>query len=216
MAQEPQQTEAAEAPGPIGREWSLRALTAQIGVSAITLNKRLVGVPYRFDMKKNAKLYFLPDVIKALSGHGPNAKPDFDAAKARKMTAEAGLSEIEFAKERGEVIELQVIEDVLIREYSAVREKLLSIPAKLAPLLDSMKPGIEAKRALLMQEIVEALAELDTNDGIKSFLDLAKTLAAVEEAAAVDQDGEEDRVPSPFDADSEPVGGPKAKAKQRK
>lgn len=187
-------------------------------VSRPTLVKYLGDCPFRFEVETNSKLYLLPDVIRALSGHGggKSAKPDFDAAKARKMTAEAGLAEIEFAKERGEVIELQVIEDVLIREYSAVREKLLSIPAKLAPLLDSMKPGIEAKRALLMQEIVEALAELDTNDGIKSFLDLAKALATTEEAGAVDQDGEERGVSSSIFTDGEPVGGPKAKAKQRK
>lgn len=201
--------------GRVGREWSLSALEAQTGYSRPTLNKRLAGVPFRFDAKLNAKLYLLPDVIRAMAD-GQSGKPDYDAAKARKMSADAGIAEIGFAKARGEVIELALVEQVLTEEYTAVRAKLLNIPAKLAPILDTMPAGIEPKRALLMQEIVEALEELDRDEGIKSLLDLAASLRASQEADSEDTDGEESGVPPAASDDGEPVGRPKAKAKRRK
>lgn len=201
--------------GRVGREWSLSALEAQIGISRPTLNKKLTGVPYRFDPKLNAKLYQLPDVIRALV-EGTAGKPDYDAAKARKMSADAIIAEIGAAKARGEVIELELIGQALTEEYSAVRAKLLNIPAKLAPILDTMPSGIEPKRALIMQEIVEALEELDRDEGVKSLLDLAASIRADQEAGEEDTGGEEGRISTPASEDREPMGRPKAKAKRRK
>lgn len=197
------------------KEWSISALVDGLGISRPTLIKKLTGVPYRWEAGTNSKLYLLPDVVRGLA-ESNSGKPDFDAAKARKMSADAIVAEITAAKARGEVIELNLVEQVLTEEYTAVRAKLLNIPAKLAPILDTMPAGIEPKRALIMQEIVEALEELDRDEGVKSLLDLAASLRADQEADNEDTAGEEGGVPSTAPDDGEPVGGRQAKAKRGK
>lgn len=148
------------------REWSLSALCDQLGMARRTLMKRMAGVPYRWDAKANTKLYTLDVVMKALIAaetKGPIA--DIDESKARKANAEATMAEIAMFKQRGEVVELAVVTDMLSREYASVRTKLLSLPSRLAPLLDAAD-GIDAKRKVLSNAVEEILTELTNADDL--------------------------------------------------
>jgi hypothetical protein len=68
------------------------------------------------------------------------------------------LRKQEFEVERGELVEIEAVAHEVEREYSIVRERLLSIPGKVsASLVGCDRAVIELK---LLDEITEALTEL--------------------------------------------------------
>ena len=87
----------------------------------------------------------------------------------RLKTAQAELAEIELACERGKLIELQVVADVVRGEYATVRTRLGSLPGILAPRLDSA-------RALEFQPVIaevvdDILTELSADDRLQDDAD---------------------------------------------
>jgi phage terminase Nu1 subunit (DNA packaging protein) len=99
---------------------------------------------------------------------GDGAK-DYDEGQARKMQADADLAEIKRDKERGKLIELQVVADVVRGEYATVRTRLGSLPGILAPRLDS-------SRALEFQPVIaevvdDILTELSADDRLQDDAD---------------------------------------------
>lgn len=88
-----------------------------------------------------------------------SASIDIEEAKRRKIAAEAGLAELELAKEQGSVV---LIEDVAAKvgeQFQNLRAKLLAIPTKAATLVFTAKDVTEAK-LILETSILETLNEL--------------------------------------------------------
>jgi terminase small subunit / prophage DNA-packing protein len=93
----------------------------------------------------------------------------YDEGQARKMQADADLAEIKRDKERGKLIELQIVADVVRGEYATVRTRLGSLPGILAPRLDS-------SRALEFQPVIaevvdDILTELSADDRLQDDAD---------------------------------------------
>ena len=97
---------------------------------------------------------------------GDTRSLDIEEARRRKMAAEAALVELDLAKRRGEVIEIEEVAGVVGDDYANVRAKLLALPTKLAPQLIGAEDLAECK-SLIERGVAEALEEL-TADGIYS------------------------------------------------
>jgi phage terminase Nu1 subunit (DNA packaging protein) len=95
---------------------------------------------------------------------GDTSSLDIDEARRRKLAAEAAMVELDLAKRKGEVIEIEAVAGVVGDDYANVRAKLLSLPTKLAPQLIGID-DVATCKALIERGVSEALEEL-TADGI--------------------------------------------------
>jgi phage terminase Nu1 subunit (DNA packaging protein) len=83
---------------------------------------------------------------------------DFMLARARKESAQADIAEMDAEKMRGELIEKAVVRAEFAKQAGAVRDGLLNIPARLAPVL-AAETGLAAVQTLLDTEIRAVLAQ---------------------------------------------------------
>lgn len=129
---------------------------------------------------------------------GDTQRLDIDEARRRKTAAEAALAELELARQRGEVVEIGVVQAVIGDQLSACRAKLLGIPTKMgrmvAPLTD-----VRECTALLEAAQREALDELV---GWAGGYDAGSDAA---DGGDPGDDSGEDETAAP--ADGEPMGG---------
>lgn len=84
---------------------------------------------------------------------------DFKAAKTRLTVAEANLKELAEARERRELIRVDAVKRQLATEYSTLREALMQIPARMAPLL-AAEGDAAAIQNMLEVEVHQALVKL--------------------------------------------------------
>jgi phage terminase Nu1 subunit (DNA packaging protein) len=82
-------------------------------------------------------------------------------ARARLTKASADLKELELARERGRLLEIEVVKALWERIVVAFKTRILAIPTKLAPRLVACQDLSQAKD-MLDQEVREALSELST------------------------------------------------------
>ena len=100
------------------------------------------------------------------AGRRPPA--DYEDAKARKLSAEAKLAELELAQKESELIPMDVHESRLATICDRLRAKLLNLPGKAAPHLVGRR---SVQEALLVLEpaVAEAMQALvDTADEIEA------------------------------------------------
>ena len=83
----------------------------------------------------------------------------FDQARTRDKVAEANLREMNAAKRRGELIEVEAVKGALAKFLSEARESLLQIPPRMAPLL-AAESDPAALQGLLHIEIHRVLLQL--------------------------------------------------------
>jgi len=91
------------------------------------------------------------------------ANLDYEEARARKVAAEAQITELELAKVRGELV---VAEDVVAAwsdTLSSLKAKIISIPSKAAPILASEDSAGGCQKVLedLIREALEELSNYD-------------------------------------------------------
>ena len=84
---------------------------------------------------------------------------DHDAARTRLRISEANLSEMREAEERGALIRVDAVKAALSVAMATVREALLQIPSRLAPLLAADTDPASVQN-LLHAEIHQALEHL--------------------------------------------------------
>jgi phage terminase Nu1 subunit (DNA packaging protein) len=135
---------------------------------------------------------------------GDTSKLDIDEAKRRKTAAEAALAELELAKQRGELVPLQAIAEIVGDAFANVRARLLSLPSALAPQVVHMTAA--ESRAILESAIDDVLGEL-SNARIPGAVGAGASFGAGGEGA-----GEAEAA---AEADIEPVGGPLPKVVRR-
>lgn len=87
------------------------------------------------------------------------SQESFDEARTRKMVAEATLAEINVEKEKGRLVEVDAVADIVADEYANVRANLLNLPQKMAPTLMGIQT-LEEIQQLLEDGVNEVLAEL--------------------------------------------------------
>jgi hypothetical protein len=146
----------------VPRGWSISALAVELRMDRRTVAQRIADLKPVSETGR-AKLYSLADVFEAIAAGAASTPTNFEDAKTRKMAADAVLAEIEVSKARGRVVSTDIAERAAAEAYAAVRAKLLGLPDKMAPLLETT-PGTEGKRELLRRAVAEALEELSADD----------------------------------------------------
>lgn len=150
-----------------------RSEIAQLfGVSLPTISQWLSkGMPFESKGTQGRKWSFnASEVVKwreamiVSQAIGDTSGLDLDEARRRKLAAEAAMVELDLAKRKGEVIEIDAVAGVVGDDYANVRAKLLSLPTKLAPQLIGID-DVATCKALIERGVSEALEEF-TADGI--------------------------------------------------
>jgi phage terminase Nu1 subunit (DNA packaging protein) len=108
-----------------------------------------------YDLRKSVRgmCQYLRDQKKENDGTG------YEADKARKMSADADLAEIEAAKAAGKLIDTRLIRRRWESAVIACRTELLTIPDRAAPKV-IVAPSLEAAKKTLADEISDALESL--------------------------------------------------------
>ena len=99
----------------------------------------------------------------AAAAVGDTSKMDMDEARRRNEAAKAAMAELDLAKRRGELIEIEAVAEHVGEEYSRLRAKLLALPVKLAPMLENAE-SLQERREIIEDAIVECLAELTADE----------------------------------------------------
>lgn len=120
-----------------------------------------------------------------------------EEVRTRKLKAEAELVEIDLAQQRGETIKVDAAAIVWGEVLSAAKSRLLSIPAKLAPMV-AVEDDPAICKALIEEQVHEALDDL--SGWLAEWADEAGPDVAANGGAGVE---------TAAAADGEPVGGPK-------
>lgn len=140
------------------QKFTANGIRHELGISGFRLEDVLARVePVGED--KGHKLYLIKEVVRALY---ENKTISLDEARKRKLSAEAELQELELKKQKGILIPLELIEQQWSSIVHSCKQKLRSIPNKLAPIL-AVENNIEVCKNLLTKEIHLALDELSKN-----------------------------------------------------
>lgn len=126
------------------------------GMPYITKGGR--GKEYEFDSAKVAEWKEKQAINNAI---GDTLSIDADELKQRKLAAETTIAEIEAAKARGQVLELDAIVKVITDDYITLKQRLRQIGQRIAPLVVGEIDELAVKK-LINEEIDDALTELST------------------------------------------------------
>lgn len=152
------------------RELTASQIQTELGIDGRKLGQFLARVKPISERGK-FKYYLLQDVVDVIYKKNNKLIP-IDEIKKKKLQAETDLAELELEKERGNVIEVKLIERQWTNLVIGCKSKLLSIPTKLAPILAN-ETDINLVKNIIEQTINQALLELskgqdiddiDTND----------------------------------------------------
>jgi terminase small subunit / prophage DNA-packing protein len=111
---------------------------------------------YQFDTAAVAEWRADQRVAEAISDRKSDTRDDDEK---RIAAAEASLKELKLFREAGQLVTVEDAEQVWTKQVAAVRQKLLGIPTKLAPLV-LVAETVEEARSILEADINEALNEL--------------------------------------------------------
>ena len=92
-------------------------------------------------------------------GRPPIDEPDYNAARARKMTADAELAELELRKAKRELVASEDVKAAWVDVLSAMKAKLTALPTICAPMC-AVETEIAVIQNILEGQVNEALDEL--------------------------------------------------------
>lgn len=92
-------------------------------------------------------------------GRPPIDEPDYNAARARKMTADAELAELELRKAKRELVASEDVKAAWVDVLSAMKAKLTAMPTICAPMC-AVETEIAVIQNILEGQVNEALDEL--------------------------------------------------------
>ena len=85
--------------------------------------------------------------------------PNYQESRARREAAEADLAELKVRTQRGELVPVASVRAEFSRQMAAVRDGLLNIPARLAPVL-AAETNVSRVQTLIDAELRAVLAQL--------------------------------------------------------
>ena len=94
-------------------------------------------------------------------GRPPIDEPDYNAARARKMEADAEMAELELLKAKRELVAADDVMGAWTDVLGAMKAKLLALPTICAPIC-ATETEIQIIQSVLEDQIREALDELST------------------------------------------------------
>jgi phage terminase Nu1 subunit (DNA packaging protein) len=86
---------------------------------------------------------------------------DFEEARARKVSAEADLAELQLATRRSELVEIDTVAGLVESAFATVRLRLLGMPARVAHRLAPVRSAAAIRRVLEddFREVLEELVD---------------------------------------------------------
>jgi hypothetical protein len=167
------------------------------------------GKQWVFDSAK--VIQWLIDRAVANERQGYSDLKGLGAVRAQKLRVDTAKAEIELAKDRGDAISLEFAGRIWDALVVAFRSRVLSIPAKLAPILVAETDTI-ATRNVLEAEIHAALDELSHYNPDPAIDDIERDITERQAAGAEGDEPGGGTAP----VDGEPVGGQVPASKSRK
>lgn len=151
-----------------GRWLTLTAAATEVDLSVRQLQEyaKRPGCPRKSD-KKGGWLYEWPAFNRFVREElardiRESAKPaNLEEARARKMEADAAISEDDLAVRRGKLVPVEKFERALGRAYARVRSRLLPLPSRAAPDLMGLTDELQIE-AILDRYVLEVIEELRT------------------------------------------------------
>jgi Protein of unknown function (DUF1441) len=144
--------------------YSISQLAKLAKLDRATVTKRLESVASTSGAK-NAKLYTLHDALPALI---MGERTEMDEAKLRKMQAEADLKELEYAREREEVVEVKEVLSYTLQLFKGVHNRIaLRFPREISQQLYKAESPAQITE-VLQRELGRTFNEL--RDDHKRFL----------------------------------------------
>ena len=144
-------------------------MTASQIVSELNIDRRKLGqVLIQCKVIKQSgkiKYYLIQDVIKHLYNK-TDKLISLEEARKNKAIAEAELLELNLEKEKGNVLDRELVDKQWANLVLACKNKLETIPNKLAPIL-AVESGIDVCKNILTNDIAEALNELAKGEDIE-------------------------------------------------
>lgn len=141
--------------------WTISELAIELDVDRRTIAKRLEGLEPDENEKDKAgrehRKYRLARVFAHLV-EGEDGALKLDDERARLAHEQANRAEMENEVRRGELLDAAVVGTDIESTFNTFRQRLLSAPTKLAPLLNPEKPN--AARDLVTAELERILGEL--------------------------------------------------------
>ena len=92
-------------------------------------------------------------------GRPPIDEPDYNAARARKMEADAALAELELLKAKRELVSAEDVKAAWADVLSAMKAKMMALPTICAPMC-AVETEINVIQNILEGQVTEALDEL--------------------------------------------------------
>lgn len=139
--------------------WSLNGLAVELKIYRAKLGEILATLPP--DLEENGvKQWKMARVVDHMlrENAGGSKKLDRTAEDARLKAVQANLKEMDLAVRKAEVVPTEAVGEFLDGIAMAVKQRLLAIPKRMAPVLGGKKPAeIEAK---IKKEIDQALTDL--------------------------------------------------------
>lgn len=87
---------------------------------------------------------------------------DFQAARTRRETAEASLAQLKLQEQEGELIRLDAVRNAWATRLTAVRDALLQIPARIAPVV-AAESSIEGCAIAIDTELRRVMIDITTD-----------------------------------------------------
>ena len=124
------------------------------------------GVEWEFDLADVIR-WRVDVAVREATGDGPS---NMDAAKLRKMSAEAELAELELAKAVGDVAPIRDFERTTARLMSTIQTNVMNVPARAVLQLlgctdeTEFKTKMRAELTLALEQSAAAEVEIDDAD----------------------------------------------------
>ena len=96
-------------------------------------------------------------------GRPPIQDADYNAARARKMEADAQLAELELMQAKKQLVKADDVLGAWTDVLSAMKAKLLAVPTKASPLV-ATETDISIIQDIIEKQVYEALQELSAYD----------------------------------------------------
>lgn len=144
----------------IAQEWSMSALSVELGLDRRTLGKILEGVEPCGGDGRGPK-WRLRDVVAKMVGSG---ELDATQERARKDKALADKTELQVAEMARRLLPADEVSQIWGDHITACRAKLMAMPSTLAPQV-AIEDSVPKCRKLIDRNVREALAELQEMAG---------------------------------------------------
>ena len=111
---------------------------------------------------EDAKAWVRDNVRPRTPGIGETGSEDFQAARTRRETAEASIAQLKLQEQSGELIRLDAVRYAWALRLTAVRDALLQIPARIAPVV-AAESSIERCAIIIDTELRRVLIDITTD-----------------------------------------------------